>query len=603
MKQLFSLFSICLLLGTALHAESITESITTYVKNQPQPITAFQLVDAFEKMTATDPAYGTPVTFVSDDLDRVRMAALDSSRFAVMYEVDNQGLLVVGQVSPSNTISFGTAAVFAGDLNDLAIDAMGTDKLALAYRLAAGQSFVQMATISGTTVIFGTAVQFATSTLDLGVAAFDDAVVVSYFSNNDLRGRVESFAVSGTTVTEVSEIIFNYASTGFTTITRLGTNDFVIAYADIDNEGFGTVINGSIDASSGEILRLGNEVVFEAQEISRTRIRNLDDTRFLIAYHIGAGFFVDNPLNVVVGQINTTKTQILQMGTPVNVASPDTDGFAITVTDANTFVINYSEPNNPSGDVISLSGDISGTAITGFSNPVTVLTDQTVTAFNFVIDLVTVGDKFVMAFDNENANPDNAGDNTGDVILGTLDGTVLPVSIASFEGEQVEESVKLSWQTVIEQNNEGFEVQRRGNDGEWTTLDFVEGHGTMMEPIRYTYTDKNPLPGINYYRLRQVDYDGASDYSETIAVAYVSETTDAPLLVYPNPVTDGTLYLDLPDAEGAQKTIHIYTTAGQLVLHSTLTDNALSVSDLPPGMYVLQVSVGGASQSAWLKVE
>ena len=98
----------------------------------------------------------------------------------------------------------------------------------------------------------------------------------------------------------------------------------------------------------------------------------------------------------------------------------------------------------------------------------------------------------------------------------------LPVELASFEatadGENTEE---LSWQTASETNNEGFEVQRQLGEDDWTSLGFVESPasgGTTSEPTSYRYTAEDVPAGSQQFRLKQVDLDGDSTYSDTVSV-------------------------------------------------------------------------------------
>src|SRR3972149_5348033 len=72
--------------------------------------------------------------------------------------------------------------------------------------------------------------------------------------------------------------------------------------------------------------------------------------------------------------------------------------------------------------------------------------------------------------------------------------------------------VEVVWRTISEANNYGFEVYRkRGNDGEWKKVAFVEGHGTTLVPQSYTYVDHAVSFGKYYYRIKQIDLDGKSE--------------------------------------------------------------------------------------------
>ena len=600
MKTYFALFTTLLIYGFALADTPPTDWLETYLADHPRPTNAYQLTQALQMMVG-DPEFGEPKEAIPYRVTVMTSTAIDSSRFALLYVDVDQLEVVIGKFTSDTAVIFSAPdTLVVGSPSTLSVGSQGGDKIIYTYR--AGEIYNIAALSVSDTVITEVGSALALPTLAGNarpkVAGMEGGCVIVYSDTNSSGisgyGTLKSFAISGTTITETETFVFHRGAVDEPDITSLDDSRFVIAYTDGGNEEYLTAMPGVWDPATATVLELGNEVVLDEQLSSRLLINSIDTARFLVTYEPGPGFFADNPLSAVIGTLDADKPQIATVGTPV-IAVPDLiSTYEIGIIDSAHFLASYIDASED-GQIYSRIIEFDGVDVINTSNAV--LTNggsAPSSATAFIAGAVDSG--FYVAYTDNTLNQTS-------LRVGTVGDAVLPVGLATFEGEQVEESVELSWQTVIEQNNEGFEVQRRGNDGEWTTLDFVEGHGTMMEPIRYTYTDAEPLPGINYYRLRQVDNDGASDYSETIAVAYVSEAIDDTLLVYPNPVTDGTLYLDLPDADGAQKTVHIYTTTGQLVLHSTQTDNALSVSDLSPGMYVLQVSVGTTTHSAWLRVE
>ncbi len=115
---------------------------------------------------------------------------------------------------------------------------------------------------------------------------------------------------------------------------------------------------------------------------------------------------------------------------------------------------------------------------------------------------------------------------------------LLPVTWQSVEARKNGEIVDLNWSTESESNNDYFEVERSDDQGtSWYTIGQVAGNGTTQAVSEYIYTDRIALiSSTTYYRLRQVDFDGSSDYSPIVSV-----TTDSPIAevtVYPNPTTD-----------------------------------------------------------------
>ena len=92
------------------------------------------------------------------------------------------------------------------------------------------------------------------------------------------------------------------------------------------------------------------------------------------------------------------------------------------------------------------------------------------------------------------------------------------------------------WTTATEINNDFFIVERLNKDGSFSSVDWVGGAGNSNQELEYNGFDRQPEYGINYYRLKQTDYNGTYTYSEVISVEYQPQFLDVNL--YPNP-SDG----------------------------------------------------------------
>jgi len=111
----------------------------------------------------------------------------------------------------------------------------------------------------------------------------------------------------------------------------------------------------------------------------------------------------------------------------------------------------------------------------------------------------------------------------------------LPIQLATFKAVAIgNKEVSLNWTTASETNNYGFYVQRNGAD-----ITFIPGNGTTLQQHTYSYTD-NPAPGQYQYRLRQVDLDGTSSFSEKISVGVSAPQKFALAKNYPNPFNPST---------------------------------------------------------------
>ncbi len=107
---------------------------------------------------------------------------------------------------------------------------------------------------------------------------------------------------------------------------------------------------------------------------------------------------------------------------------------------------------------------------------------------------------------------------------------VLPVEYLTLGGNQKEEYVELHWSTATEIMNETFQIEHSTDLNQWTLIGETPGNGDSSEPIYYQFRHYKPSSGLNYYRLRQVDFDGNSALSKIILVSYNLE--EKPLEVY-----------------------------------------------------------------------
>ena len=151
----------------------------------------------------------------------------------------------------------------------------------------------------------------------------------------------------------------------------------------------------------------------------------------------------------------------------------------------------------------------------------------------------------------------------------------LPVELAAFDATLDGRAVTLAWKTLSEENNAGFEVQRRiGAEKDFERIGYVEGAGTTTQSRSYQFEDAAVPFEVKEvtYRLKQVDYGGTSEYSPEVEV-----TIDAPDELalhgnYPNPFRERTtIRYELPRAGDVR--IDVYNVLGQRV--ATLVDERM----------------------------
>ncbi|MCB0546269.1 MAG: lamin tail domain-containing protein [Phaeodactylibacter sp.] len=170
---------------------------------------------------------------------------------------------------------------------------------------------------------------------------------------------------------------------------------------------------------------------------------------------------------------------------------------------------------------------------------------------------------------------------------------VLPVELAGFEARVAGRQVLLRWNTLSENNNSHFVVEHATDGQPFLPIGRLSGAGDSQEPRQYEFLHDEPEFGTNYYRLQQVDFDGASSHSEILAVELNSRKE--PLRLYPTAV-DHTLTIEWPQEPRQPLTLTIFDLQGRLATNIELTAQGrrtqLSVEHLPPGTYVLSVPQG-----------
>jgi hypothetical protein len=174
--------------------------------------------------------------------------------------------------------------------------------------------------------------------------------------------------------------------------------------------------------------------------------------------------------------------------------------------------------------------------------------------------------------------------------------TALPVELLYFHAKAAESRVELTWATNSEKNNAYFGIERSANGHTYEEVGRVDGAGNSRQQKTYSFVDNAPLPGLAYYRLKQLDTDGTFTYSK---IAAVENPQKLFFTVIPNPVQGKTLHLLLAGEPVNEVEVQIHNSLGSVILtqvYSVPADGSLIiplVSGFNPGMYVVDVRVNG----------
>ncbi len=163
----------------------------------------------------------------------------------------------------------------------------------------------------------------------------------------------------------------------------------------------------------------------------------------------------------------------------------------------------------------------------------------------------------------------------------------LPIELLFFAGKETNSNVVLDWATASEQNFDYFEIERASDGTSFDYIGRVAGNGNSYSRLDYAFEDENSEIGLNYYRLKSIDYDGSFEYSEVILVKF---TSNVKLVVSPNP-TFGVVSVQtsMPTTDGLKYKITnqygVVVAEGSLLAYNTRID----LQGLPKGIYIIRL--------------
>lgn len=343
-------------------------------------------------------------------------------------------------------------------------------------------------------------------------------------------------------------------------------------YYDVSGSGYNYITGGVADfafANSNTMANLNKNLIFKVY----------DDAGGYPGTVLGS---VNEKLSDIKASVDDSKLFEFKFSTPI--AIPSGKIFYISV-DHSNFLWNASTK-----DSIAIIADS---------------TDQAPAAAYQFIALSTGQDTQTQWFKTSDIwDVDNMGDHL-DVNLflfpyvsNSLNGcATLPVSILNFKGNIKNNDAYLTWNTATEFNNKGFEIERSSDGKQFTDLGFVKGAGTSSRLNTYSYTDAtlNDLSNISYYRLKQIDFDGKTSYSNIITLGL---NNTANWRIYPNPIKDK-LNIELNLSTAAKVSVQVISKDGKLLLnadkgilqegHQQLSFN---INNLASGSYYVRVKAG-----------
>ncbi|WP_461790993.1 hypothetical protein [Pedobacter sp.] len=168
----------------------------------------------------------------------------------------------------------------------------------------------------------------------------------------------------------------------------------------------------------------------------------------------------------------------------------------------------------------------------------------------------------------------------------------LPVELTSFTAEKKGNGIRLNWATTSEANNSHFEVLRASDNLNFTKIGQVNGAGNSTSVKKYSFFDANPLRGVNYYQLKQVDYDGKFEKSDIVHETI--ELTTEKLVVAS--LADKSVQLSFHSTSAGSAKIQLHNSSGQTILNKQVqvtkgnNDITIKPSELQKGLLVISLA-------------
>lgn len=179
----------------------------------------------------------------------------------------------------------------------------------------------------------------------------------------------------------------------------------------------------------------------------------------------------------------------------------------------------------------------------------------------------------------------------------SLCGKVLPIILAYFKVEKIENDFSFDWKTFEELDNDYFELEFSLDGKNFIAFANIDGAGTSYRSLEYNYVESKLSfredIDLVYFRLKQVDYDGSFDFSPIVPVKLRGSNSFSTTEIYPNPAKD-VLTLKLEDWKQNEGFVEVsfINSIGQKIerqIQIESIETTINLSDIPKGMYVINI--------------
>ncbi len=175
----------------------------------------------------------------------------------------------------------------------------------------------------------------------------------------------------------------------------------------------------------------------------------------------------------------------------------------------------------------------------------------------------------------------------------------IPIELLTFLAKPLSEKILLEWQTATESGNDFFTIEKSKDGENWTAIGTQRGAGNSNQQQAYTFFDTNPSNGIQYYRLKQTDFDKHLTYSKVVSAQF-NAAFFATISLFPNP-TNGQVTVNLNGlASESAAQIQVLNALGQVVFEKKYAINRtfnVDITSLSVGNYFVKIKTKQGAQT------
>ncbi len=176
--------------------------------------------------------------------------------------------------------------------------------------------------------------------------------------------------------------------------------------------------------------------------------------------------------------------------------------------------------------------------------------------------------------------------------INTQELLVTPIELLDFSVRTIgEDRIQIDWETLNEFENQKFVIERSQNGTDFQAISTIEGKGSIHEETSYDHMDNRPIVGRNYYRIKQVYFNGYFEYTD-VESAIIKGDSQKEIFVYPNPTPD-VISIRSADAFKQNVLVKLINDQGRELLSYPIergeSFESIDLTVYPPGIYYVHL--------------